>query len=151
MINKVISQENTIVVGKNFLTALAAQDFDQLEGLFHPQVRFRALLPPRTVTGETAIETTDWLRRWFGDADELQVIQSTTEQVFDRLHLSYRLRVHDVLNGWRAIEQQAYSIVQDGHIVDMWLLCSGFRTDSENGERGTGYEDQIMILNAFLL
>ena len=130
--SEVILQEKTIALGESFIAALTTQDFDYLETLFEPGVRFRALLPPRIGEGKTAGEATDWLRRWFGDADELQVLQSTAEQVFDRLYLSYRLRVHDVINGWRVIEQQAYSAVQEGHIADMWLLCSGFRPGSQS-------------------
>jgi hypothetical protein len=132
---EVILEKKTVALGEDFIAALVAQDFDHLETLFGPQVRFRALLPPRIGEGKTAGEATDWLRRWFGDADELQVLQSTTEEVFDRLYLSYRLRVHDVINGWRVIEQQAYGDVREGHIADMWLLCSGFRPDAENQER----------------
>lgn len=124
--SEVILQEKTIALGERFIAALVAQDFDRLETLFGPQVRFRALLP-RMCEGKTAGEATDWLRRWFGDADELQVLQSTAAPVFDRLYLSYRLRVHDVINGWRVIEQHAYGDVQDDHIAYMWLLCSGFR------------------------
>jgi TusA-related sulfurtransferase len=127
----VIVDQKAIAVGQSFLELLAAQDFDRLEMLFAPQVRFRALLPPRTCEEKTAEAANGWLRRWFGKADTLQVLQSTADQVFDRLYLHYRLRTHDVANGWRVIEQQAYCDVQDGHIADMWLLCSGFRPNPE--------------------
>ncbi|MFZ0544124.1 MAG: hypothetical protein WAM60_01710 [Candidatus Promineifilaceae bacterium] len=116
-----------VAIGESFLESLAAQDFDQLENLFSPQVRFRALLPPRMVEEKTASAAVSWLRRWFGGADTLEVIQSTSDQVFDRLYLCYRLRTHDPMNGWRVIEQQAYCDMQDGHVADIWLLCSGFR------------------------
>ncbi|HBY98037.1 MAG: nuclear transport factor 2 family protein [Ardenticatenaceae bacterium] len=133
--SEVTFQEKTIALSQSFITALAAQDFDHLEALFAPQVRFRALVPPRICEGKTAGEATDWLRRWFGGADEFQILESAADQVFDRLYLRYRLRLHDVINGWRVIEQQAYGGVQEGHIADIWLLCSGFRPDSENRER----------------
>lgn len=122
--------EGVLPVGQSFLESLAAQDFDRLETLFTPQVRFRALVPPGMREGQTAREATSWLRRWFGDADDLQVLQSAADLVFDRLYLCYRLRSHDTANGWRVVEQQAYCIVQDGCIADMWLLCSGFRPDA---------------------
>lgn len=130
--SNVMLDEKTIALGQSFLESLAAQDFERLETLFSPQVRFRALLPPRTCDEKTAGAATGWLRRWFGEAGTLQVLQSTAAQVFDRLYLRYRLRTHDAANGWRVIEQQAYCNVQDGHIADMWLLCSGFRPDPEN-------------------
>lgn len=119
-------------VGQSFLAALAEQDFEQLETLFAPQVRFRALLPPRTCEEHTATAAAGWLQRWFGGADAIQVLQAAADPVFDRLHLHYRLRTHDAANGWRVIEQQAYGEVRDGRIVDLWLLCSGFRLDQEN-------------------
>jgi TusA-related sulfurtransferase len=127
----VIVNERAIAVGQSFLEALAAQNFGRLEALFAPQVRFRALLPPLTCEEKTAEAATGQLRDWFGEVDTLQVLQSTADQVFDRLHLAYRLRSHDTANGWQVIEQHAYCDVQDDHIADMWLLCSGFRPDPE--------------------
>lgn len=131
----VIVDKATTVVGQSFLELLAALDFERLESLFAPKVRFRALLPPRTCEENTAAAATGWLRRWFGAADTLEVLQSNAGQVFDRLYLRYRLRSHDATNGWRVIEQQAYCDLNEGHIVDMWLLCSGFRPDAENRDQ----------------
>jgi TusA-related sulfurtransferase len=128
----IIVDKEVIVAGRSFLESLAAQDFERLETLFAPQVRFRAMVPSTVREGQTAREATNWLRRWFGPADEFQLLQSTADQVFDRLYLHYRLRTHETANGWRVIEQQAYCDVQDGHIVDIWLLCSGFRPDPES-------------------
>jgi hypothetical protein len=124
-----IFQEEAETIGENFIASLALRDFNRIESIFEPQARFRALVPARLCEGKTASEATDWLRRWFGDADEILVLQSAANRVFDRLYLNYRLRVHDVLNGWRVIEQQAYGSVQDGQVTDLWLVCSGFRPD----------------------
>jgi len=131
---EVILQEKSTALCKDFIAALTAQDFETLERLFQPQLRFRALVPHRICEGQTAGEATDWLQRWFGDADEFQMLQSAVAQVFDRLYLSYRLRVHDVIHGWRVIEQHAYLDVQGNHIADLWLLCSGFRPDIRKDE-----------------
>ncbi|HZD11796.1 MAG TPA: nuclear transport factor 2 family protein [Candidatus Binatia bacterium] len=133
--NGIRAKDQRVAAGEHFVDALAGQDFEALERLFSAEVRFRALVPPRVCEGRTAGEATDWLRRWFGDADELQLLQSSVAQVFDRLYVSYRLRVHDVINGWRLIEQQVYGDVRDGQVADMWLLCSGFRADTEEGLR----------------
>lgn len=124
------AQPALVALGESFLEALEEQNFSRLETLFAPQVRFRALVPSGVREGQTADEATGWLQRWFGDADEFQFVQSAADQVFDRLYLHYRLRLHDAKNGWRVIEQQAYCDVRDGRIADMWLLCSGFRSDS---------------------
>jgi TusA-related sulfurtransferase len=133
----IVDTEAAITVGQSFLEALATQDFDRIEALFTPQVRFRALVPPGVREGQTAAEATSWLRRWFGDADELQVLQATANLVFDRLYVCYRLRSHDTENGWRVVEQHAYCNVQDGCIADMWLVCSGFRPDAISQTSGT--------------
>jgi hypothetical protein len=116
-------------VGEAFLVALAAQDFDRMEKLFQPEVRFRALVPSGERTGNTPGETMQWLRKWFGGSDTLNILSSAAQPVFDRFYMTYRLRVHDDQAGWRVIEQQAYYRVQDGLIADLWLICSGFRPD----------------------
>jgi TusA-related sulfurtransferase len=128
---ELLVDEKMIAVGQLFLESLATQDFERLEALFSPQVRFRALIPSQTCEAKTAEVATGWLRRWFGQADTLQVLQSGATQVCDRLSLSYRLRLHETTAGWQIMEQQAYCEVQDGHIIDIWLLCSGFRPELE--------------------
>jgi hypothetical protein len=119
-------------LGETFLKALAAQDFDTLQTLFTPQVRFRAMVPSGIREGKSASEAAGWLKRWFGSADEIQVLESDTDQVFDRLYLTYRLHLHDRENGWRYIEQHAYCEANSSAINDMWLVCSGFRPDLQN-------------------
>jgi TusA-related sulfurtransferase len=122
---------NVPALGQIFLQSLAMQDFNRIEALFAPAVRFRALLPPRIREESTAEAATGWLRYWFGKADTLQVLQSAAAQVFDLLYMRFRLRTHEPEKGWRVIEQQVYCKVHDGHIIDMALLCSGFWPDSE--------------------
>jgi len=119
-------------LGETFLAALAARDFASLAKLYQPEVRFRAMVPSGERMGHTAGEAVGWLERWFGACDTVAILQSTVKPVFDRLYFYYRLRVHDSQNGWRVIEQHAYSIVQDGQIADMWLICSGFRPEIDN-------------------
>jgi hypothetical protein len=114
-----------------YISLLASQDFKDMSVLFQPDLRFRALVPRRLCEGQSAVEGIEWLQRWFGDADDIQVLETTIERVFDRLYLSYRLRVHDVINGWRVIEQHAFAKVENSHINDIWLLCSGFRQDRD--------------------
>ena len=105
--NAFVYQEIKPVFGEQFISALGAQAFDQLQAIFGPQTRFRALVPSRLCEGSTAGEAVSWLRRWFGHADQVQGADlASTNRVFDRLHMSYRLRVHDVINGWRVIERR---------------------------------------------
>lgn len=125
------SQEKPITIGKRFVSLLVSQDFKEMAVLFQPDLRFRALVPRRLCEGQSAVEGIEWLTRWFGDADDIQVMETSIEKVFDRLYLSYRLRVHDVINGWRVIEQHVFAKVESNHINDIWLLCSGFRQDRD--------------------
>lgn len=122
-----MSQNLTLTsIGQTYLDALVRRDFGQIEKLLHPQVRFRALVPPATREGTTAEETLSWLRRWFETAEVFTVTQSSIDQVVDRLYMSYRARVHNQ-NGWQEIAQHLYCIVEQETIIDMALLCSGFR------------------------
>ena len=118
-------------LGESFIHALAAQDFKSLELLYQPAAHFRAVVPSEEMQGKTAGEAAGLFRDWFGSYDSVQILQSTAIPVFDRLYLSYRLRFHDSKDGWQVVEQHAFCIVQEDRIVDMWLICSGFRPDLE--------------------
>jgi tRNA 2-thiouridine synthesizing protein A len=39
--------------------------------------------------------------------------------------------LHNAASNWEIIEQHAYYDVQDDHIVDIWLICSGFHPDAQ--------------------
>jgi hypothetical protein len=142
-VSEVILQDQTIAIGESFLTALASRDFDRLKACFHSQVSFRALVPRGVCEGADAQEATGWLRHWFGDADEFQVLMSSAERVADRLHMAYRIRLHED-RGWQVIEQQAYCIASLGLIETMNLVCSGFRPDPESQPSGQRKEGSTM-------
>lgn len=112
-------------LAQTFLTALGSQDFEQLAACFQPDVRFRALVPPGVREGADRSEALGWLRRWFGDASDLNVLSATTGIVGDRLHIAYRFHLRKPA-GWQVIEQQAYCTVEEGRIADMAIVCSGF-------------------------
>src|SRR4051794_7420098 len=113
-------------LAQTFLAALGAQDFDRLATCFRADVRFRALVPPGLREGTDSGEAIGWLRRWFGDADDLTVLTSEADTIADRQHIAYRLQLRKPA-GWQVIEQQAYCTVEDGAISDMAILCSGFQ------------------------
>ena len=146
MMNEVSLSNQAVQVGEAFLTALASRDFEQVHAAFHDQIRFRALVPSGIREGINAEETTAWLRRWFEDADEFEVLNSSVDQVADRLHITYRLRLRKNID-WKVIEQQAYCIEKDGRIEVMNLLCSGFRPDPEI-QRGVGIDHCAVVIEA---
>ncbi|MHB8596275.1 MAG: nuclear transport factor 2-like protein [Ktedonobacteraceae bacterium] len=112
-----------------FLTALAMRNFQRLETCFHPDMRFRALVPPGLRTGTGPQETVGWFSTWFSHADHFEVVQSEVDQISDRLRIAYRIRLHDS-HGWQVVEQQLYCTVKDKRIEAIDLLCSGFRPEA---------------------
>ena len=58
----------------------------------------------------------------------MEILNAEVGGVGDRLHIAYRLRVHDA-DGWQIFEQQTYCRVQDCQIAAMDLLCSGPQPD----------------------
>ena len=111
---------------ERFVRAVAARDFATLGACLDPQVRFRALVPSGSREADTAEGAIALLRRWFGDADRLEVLASTVDRVADRLHLAWRFYLREG-GDWFVIEQQAYCDLDRGRITSMHLLCSGFR------------------------
>ena len=113
-------------IGQAFLYALAVRDFDRIEKLLHPRIRFRGLVPGTVREGNTAEEALSWLRRWFGTAEVFNLTQCSVDQEVDRLHLAYRAQDRDQ-ERWQEIAQHLYCIIEQGLITEMALLCSGFR------------------------
>ena len=120
-------------VGGLLLEALAARDFDRMADCFEPAATMRALLPPGLTECEGATQIVENLRRWFGGAEEFEVLDGTVGEVGGRLHVAWRLRLRPTPWGddaWHVIEQQAY--LQAGErISTIDLLCSGFQPDSQ--------------------
>lgn len=121
-----LSVSSPQAVGEAYLTALSTQDFVALEQIFLPKVRFRSLVPSGERFGTNSTEAVGWLRKWFGDEDTIEILQSAIDQVQDILSIHYRLRVHNPHSGWQVIEQNAYCVLREGRIAEMSLVCSGF-------------------------
>jgi ketosteroid isomerase-like protein len=121
--------DEELKVGRRFLTALAARDYAGLEACFHADVSFKALVPSGIREGAGPAVTVAWLRRWFEDADLFDIQKMNVDVVVDRLHITYRIRLRKE-GLMQIIEQQAYCSVDDGHIREMKLLCSGFRPET---------------------
>lgn len=124
-------------VANTFLAALGARDFHQLETCFHPETRFRALVPQGLREGTGPKETVGWLSNWFSTADSFELIKSEVDQLADRLRIAYRIRIQDRA-GWHVVEQQAYCTVKDDRVEAMDLLCSGFRPAPNSAETKAG-------------
>lgn len=111
------------------VAALAERDFDRLAGTLAPDVRMRALIPPGPVELTGARPAAARFAIWFGESDGLELVQSGSDEVGDRLHIFYRLRVKRPDDSWKVIEQHLFCALDDGHITALDLVCSGFRPD----------------------
>jgi TusA-related sulfurtransferase len=115
-----------VSVATSFVEALSERDFDAIERLFAPEVRFRAVVPRGIREAATGHDATGWLRKWFGDAESIELLGSEAGTLADRTYIRYRFRV--VEDGRTTmIEQHCFASLAGGLISDFSLLCSGFR------------------------
>jgi hypothetical protein len=113
-----------------FVAALAERDFDRLAGALAPDVRMRALIPPGPVELSGAEPAAARFATWFGGAEGLELAHSGSDEVGDRLHVFYRLRVKKPGEPWRIVEQHLFCALEDGLVSALDLVCSGFRPDA---------------------
>ena len=117
-----------IELGRRFIDAIVAHDWPAISDCFEADGRFRAVVPNtkpfRDHVGGAA--AADQLRRWFGDADITELMESNVQPVEDRIRVTYRIHEHEP-DGWFVVEQQAYITLGHQAIAYMNLVCSGFR------------------------
>ncbi len=113
-------------LGTRLVGAIAAQDEAALADCFARDVEFHALVPSGLRERTGATEAASLMSQWFGDSTELHLLDSRSEQVGDRLHISYRFAGVEEGDAY-VVEQQLYCLVGDGKISRVDLLCSGFR------------------------
>jgi SnoaL-like domain len=116
--------------GVTFVAALAARDFDRLAGVLASNTRMRALIPPGPLELSGAEPAAARFASWFGDAERLELLHSGTDEVGDRLHVFYRLRVKRDGDPWKVIEQHLFCVLDEDRITALDLVCSGFRPDA---------------------
>jgi hypothetical protein len=105
--------------------AVAAQDFSAVRDCFTDAVRFRALLPrgPVETTGPEA--ATDRFRGWFGEPDDLEVVDAAISTIAGKACLRWRLRLTTPTGAARLVEQHLF-VSGDGRLDAVDLLCSGW-------------------------
>ena len=113
-------------LGKAFVMAVVDGDFRRLASLLAADVRFRALVPRAFHEVDSADAARAIFEGWFGETEERELLDSSSELVADRLLVAYRLRFREAGRPLVA-EQQLVAIVSDGRLRDVALLCSGFR------------------------
>jgi hypothetical protein len=118
-------------LGATLVAALAERDFGRLASVLAPDVHMRALIPPGSVELTGAEPAAARFDSWFGGSSELELVRSGSDEVGDRLHVFYRLRVKRPGDPWKIIEQHLFCALGDGRVTALDLLCSGFRSDPE--------------------
>ena len=116
----------TETVGQRLVEAIAAQDVAAIATCFADETEFRALIPPGFRERTGALETASLIGAWFGDSTELDLVDSETEEVGDRVHIAYRFEGVEEGEPY-VVEQHLFGTVSDGNIERADLLCSGFR------------------------
>ena len=117
-------------LGAALVAALAHRDFGRLAGTLAPDVRMRALIPPGSVELSGAEPAAARFALWFGESNELELVHSGSDEVGDRLHVFYRLRVNRPGGPSKIVEQHLFCALDDGRITALDLVCSGFRPDA---------------------
>ncbi len=116
---------STDAIATAFVRAIVALDFDRLESALAPSIRFCALTPASCQEASTAADARRLIEGWFEGSDLVELVQLNIDDIADRLHLAYRLRVHDP-GVWYLVEQQAFADVVDSRFASLSILCSGF-------------------------
>ncbi len=113
-------------IGSSLVEAIAARDERAIAACFAPEIEFRALVPPglRERTGAPAAAAL--VAGWFADSTELRLIEAQSEEVGDRLHLTYRFEGVEDGRPY-VVEQNLYCVLEGDVIGSASLLCSGFR------------------------
>ena len=124
-----VRRSSATETGDALVGALAERDFDRLAETLAPDVRMRALIPPGPLDLSGAKRAAARFATWFGDSDALELVRSGSNEIGDRLHVFYRLRVKRRGNPWEIIEQHLFCSPKNGQIAALDLVCSGFRPD----------------------
>ena len=124
-----VRRSSATELGNALVAALAERDFDRLAGTLAPDVRMRALIPPGPIDLSGSKPAAARFAAWFGDSDALELVRSGSDEIGDRLHVFYRLRVKRRDDPWAVIEQHLICSSDDGRIAALDLVCSGFRPE----------------------
>jgi hypothetical protein len=116
-------------VAASLLEALADGDFARIASVVSDGATLSALLPGGFRQWQGAAEIAATFDRWFGNAEQCDLIDGSIGQLGPRLRMHWRLRVRAERLGPhpRIVEQHAYAdTASTGRIQSMSLLCSGF-------------------------
>ena len=109
--------------------ALVAGDFERLTAMLAAEVHMRALIPPGPVELSGAAAAAAKFASWFGGSNSLELVRTGSDEVGDRLHVFYRLRVKRSHDPTSIVERRLLCSLDEGRITALDLVCSGFRPE----------------------
>jgi hypothetical protein len=107
-------------------TAVASRDGVQLAAALTGTVRLRALLPGGPIEEHGRDAVVARFSGWFAGMDTVDLVESASQAVADRLLIHYRLDLAQRGTRW-ACTQTSICKIDDGLLATIDLLCSGFR------------------------
>lgn len=113
-------------LGSQLSAAIAAQDAKAIARCFANDVEFRGLTPRGLRERSGAEETAVLVAAWFAYSTELELVQTASDQIGDKLHIFYRFQGIEEGEPF-VVEQQLYCSVAEDRIARADLVCSGFR------------------------
>ena len=113
-------------VAADIAAAVAGRNPQHLALALTETVRLRALLPGGLIESHGRTNVAACLPSLLADFDTVEVLESTGEDVADRLLIHYRLGVSQGTTRW-VCTQTAVCKVVDERLAVINLLCSGFR------------------------
>ncbi len=124
-------------LGRAFVDAIVAADFDRFQTLLAPDVRFRAIIPDEYQEASTAADARELVEDWFGETDHRELLGSTVDRVGDRLTMGYRLGLTEA-GERRIVEQHVAATVDGAWFRDLALVCTGFRPLAADSDGAVG-------------
>jgi hypothetical protein len=121
-----------LAAGHLLVDDITSRDFAGLGAGLAPDAQLRALLPGGLREWSGSAEIANRFATWFGDAEELELVESAVDEVGGRAHLRWRLRLRSarIGSGWFVVEQVAYADLDDhDQIARLDLLCTGYRRE----------------------
>jgi hypothetical protein len=112
-------------VAQRLVDGIAAQDEAAIIACFTPEAELRALTPNGIRERSSGAEAGALIARWFGDSTVIELDRTSSGEVADRLHITYRFTGVEEGEPY-VVEQHLYCDVRDGLIERADLLCSGF-------------------------
>ena len=113
-------------VATTIAEAVAARDDARLAAALTDTVRLRALLPGGPIEEHGRDAVVARFAGWFAEMDTVELIESTGDQVADRLLIHNRLGLARRDTRW-ACTQTAICKIDNGRLATIDLLCSGYR------------------------